>query len=96
MALKGLKKSEQSSNQDQIDNFIQGASKRIKKIEPSQQNYKRYTFSLTEEVNQQIDQLLVNCRVAKANRSMILEAAIHQLENLTAEELQQAVLKQVK
>lgn len=96
MALKGLKKSEQSSNQDQIDNFIQGASKRIKKIEPSQQNYKRYTFSLTEEVNQQIDQLLVNCRVAKANRSMILKAAIHQLENLTAEELQQAVLKQVK
>ena len=96
MALKGLKKSEQSSNQDQIDNFIQGASKRIKKIEPSQQNYKRYTFSLTEEVNQQIDQLLVHCRVAKANRSMILKAAIHQLENLTAEELQQAVLKQVK
>ncbi|MDV4317102.1 MULTISPECIES: hypothetical protein [Acinetobacter] len=96
MALKGLKKSEQSSNQDQIDNFIQGASKRIKKIEPSQQNYKRYTFSLTEEVNQQIDQLLVNCRVAKANRSIILKAAIHQLENLTAEELQQAVLKQVK
>lgn len=96
MALKGLKKSEQSSNQDQIDNFIQGASKRIKKIEPSQQNYKRYTFSLTEEVNQQIDQLLVNCRVAKANRSIILKAAIHQLEKLTAEELQQAVLKQVK
>ncbi len=57
---------------------------------------KRYTFSLTEEVNQQIDQLLVNCRVAKANRSIILKAAIHQLENLTAEELQQAVLKQVK
>ena len=96
MALKGLKKSEQSSNQDQIDNFIQGASKRIKKIEPSQQNYKRYTFSLTEEVNQQIDQLLVNCRVAKANRSIILKAAIHQLEKLTTEELQQAVLKQVK
>lgn len=96
MALKGLKKSAQSSNQDQIDNFIQGASKRIKKIEPSQQNYKRYTFSLTEEVNQQIDQLLVNCRVAKANRSIILKAAIHQLEKLTAEELQQAVLEQVK
>ena len=96
MALKGLKKSEQSSNQDQIDNFIQGASKRIKKIEPSQQNYKRYTFSLTEEVNQQIDQLLVNCRVAKANRSIILKAAIHQLEKLTAEEIQQAVLEQVK
>ncbi len=44
MALKGLKKSEQSSNQDQIDNFIQGASKRIKKIEPSQQNYEKIYF----------------------------------------------------
>ena len=96
MALKGLKKSESDSNQDQIDNFIQGASKRVKKIEPSQQNYKRYTFSLTEDVNQEIDQLLVSCRVAKANRSIILKAAIHQLQKLSSEELQQVVLQEVK
>ena len=88
MALKGLKKSEQVSNDETIENFIQGATKRVKKIEPSQQNYKRYTFSLTEDVNQQIDTLLVNCRVAKANRSIILKAAISQLQNLSAEELQ--------
>ncbi|ENX25675.1 hypothetical protein F4T82_14895 [Acinetobacter lwoffii] len=96
MSLKGLKKSESDSNQDQIDNFIQGASKRVKKIEPSQQNYKRYTFSLTEDVNQEIDQLLVSCRVAKANRSIILKAAIHQLQKLSSEELQQVVLQEVK
>lgn len=98
MSLKGLKKSESESdsNQDQIDNFIQGASKRVKKIEPSQQNYKRYTFSLTEDVNQEIDQLLVSCRVAKANRSIILKAAIHQLQKLSSEELQQVVLQEVK
>ena len=49
MALKGLKKADQSSNQDQIEDFIKGASKRVKKIEPSHQTYKRYTFSLTED-----------------------------------------------
>lgn len=96
MALKGLKKNDQSSNQDQIDNFIQGASKRIKKIEPSQQNYKRYTFSLTEDINNEIDQLLVSSRVAKANRSIILKAAIHQLQKLSEEELYQVVLDEVK
>ncbi|WP_168397973.1 hypothetical protein [Acinetobacter indicus] len=96
MALKGLKKTDQSSNQDQIDNFIQGASKRIKKIEPSQQTYKRYTFSLTEDVNNEIDQLLVSSRVAKANRSIILKAAIHQLQKLSEEELYQVVLNEIK
>ena len=96
MALKGLKKSEQVSNDETIENFIQGATKRVKKIEPSQQNYKRYTFSLTEDVNQQIDTLLVNCRVAKANRSIILKAAISQLHNLSAEELQKVVLDHTK
>lgn len=96
MTLKGLKKSEQVSNDEIIESFIQGATKRVKKIEPSQQNYKRYTFSLTEDVNQQIDTLLVNCRVAKANRSIILKAAISQLENLSAEELQKVVLDHTK
>ena len=96
MALKGLKKSEQVSNDEIIESFIQGATKRVKKIEPSQQNYKRYTFSLTEDVNQQIDTLLVNCRVAKANRSIILKAAISKLQNLSAEELQKVVLDHTK
>ena len=35
MALKGLKKSEQVSNDETIEKFIQGATKRVKKIEPS-------------------------------------------------------------
>ena len=96
MALKGLKKSEQVSNDETIENFIQGATKRVKKIEPSQQNYKRYTFSLTEDVNQQIDTLLVNCRVAKANRSIILKAAISQLQNLFADVFQKVVLDHTK
>ena len=96
MALKGLKKSEQDSNQDQIESFIQGSSKRVNEIKHTQQNYKRYTFSLTEDVNQEIDQLLVSCRVAKANRSIILKAAIHQLQKLSEDELKKAVQNEVK
>ncbi|WP_333617008.1 hypothetical protein [Acinetobacter variabilis] len=96
MALKGLKKSEQNSDQDLVEDFIKGASKRVKRIEPNQQKYRRFTFSLTEDVNNEIDDLVINCRVAKANRSVILKAALHQLQLLTPEELQDAVLKELK
>ncbi|WP_104489496.1 hypothetical protein [Acinetobacter indicus] len=96
MALKGLKKSEQNPDQDLVEDFIKGASKRVKKIEPTQQKYRRFTFSLTENVNNEIDDLVINCRVAKANRSVILKAALHQLQLLTPEELQDAVLKELK
>ena len=96
MALKGLKKSEQSSQQDQVNDFIKGASKRVQNLEVSQQKYKRYTFSLTEDVNKEIDQLLIDCRVAKANRSIILKAALHQLQKLSSDELQKVVLNEIK
>lgn len=96
MSLKGLKKTEEMSGQDQINNFIQGASKRVKKIESHLQTYKRYTFSLTESVDEEINQLLVSCRVAKANRSIILKAAIHQLQKLSEEELKQVILSEIK
>lgn len=96
MTLKGLKKSEQTSKQDQVEDFIKGASKRVKNLESNQLNYKRYTFSLTEDVNNEIDQLLINCRVAKANRSIILKAALHQLQQLSSEDLQKAVLDEIR
>ena len=98
MALKGLTKSAQElkSTEQQIEDFISGSSKRVKNLETSQQVYRRFTFSLTDEVSKEIDDLLVECRVAKANRSMILKAAIHQLQKLSAEELQKIVLNEVK
>lgn len=96
MALKGLKKNEQSSHDEQIDVFIHGASKRIKEIEPKRHAYKRYTFSLTEDVNAEIDDLLVLSKVAKANRSIILKAAIHHLQKLSEDELHKIVLAEVK
>ena len=98
MALKGLTKSAQESKatEQKIEEFISGSSKRVKSLESSQQVYRRFTFSLTGEVSQEIDDLVVNCRVAKANRSIILKAALHQLQKLSNEELHQAVLNEIK
>ena len=98
MALKGLTKSaqESKSTDQKIEDFISGSTKRVKNLETSQQTYRRFTFSLTEEVSQEIDNLLVDCKVAKANRSIILKAALHQLQKLSKEDLEQAVLKEVK
>ncbi|WP_063454707.1 hypothetical protein [Acinetobacter johnsonii] len=98
MALKGLTKSAQEpkSTDQKIEDFISGSTKRVKSLETSQQIYRRFTFSLTEEVSQEIDTLLIDSRVAKANRSIILKAALHQLQKLSKEDLQQAVLNEVK
>lgn len=98
MALKGLTKSaqESKSTDQKIEEFISGSSKRVKNLEASHQVYRRFTFSLTEEVSKEIDNLLVESRVAKANRSIILKAALHQLQKLSPEELQRAVLEEVK
>ena len=95
MALKGLKKADQESKQQDIDDFISGASKRVKTLEKSQQKYRRLTFSLTEDVDKEIDDLVLNCRVARANRSIIIKAAIHNLKNLSESELQHFVLKEL-
>lgn len=95
MALKGLKKVDKDSKQQDIDNFISGASKRVKSLEKSQQKFRRVTFSLTEDVDKDIDDLVLNCRVARANRSIIIKAAIHTLKNLTDDELQRFVLKEI-
>ncbi|ENW84987.1 hypothetical protein F908_00188 [Acinetobacter sp. NIPH 284] len=98
MALKGLTKSAQETKttEQKIEEFISGSSKRVKNLEASQQVYRRFTFSLTEEVSKEIDDLLVESRVAKANRSIILKAAIHQLQKLSPTELQDVVLEEVK
>lgn len=98
MALKGLTKSAQETKttEQKIEAFISGSSKRVKNLEASQQVYRRFTFSLTEEVSKEIDDLLVESRVARANRSIILKAAIHHFQKLSPEELQYLVLEELK
>lgn len=95
MALKGLKKADQDNRQQDIENFISGASKRIKTLEKSQQKYLRLTFSLTKDVDKAIDDLIVDCKVARANRSIIVKAAIHHLQQLSEEELKNLILKEL-
>lgn len=95
MALKGLKKADQDNRQQDIENFISGASKRIKTLEKSKQKYLRLTFSLTKDVDKAIDDLIVDCKVARANRSIIVKAAIHHLQQLSEEELKNLILKEL-
>lgn len=54
------------------------------------------TFSVTKEVDQDIDDLVVACRVARANRSVILKAAIRHLKTMPADELQKIILEEIK
>ena len=95
--LSGLKKKTESEVQEDLaHSFIAGAEKRIKDLETRERKFIRYTFSLTEEISKEIDDLLVESRVAKANRSIILKAALHQLQKLSPEELQRAVLEEIR
>ena len=61
MALKGLTKSAQETKttEQKIEEFISGSSKRVKNLEASQQVYRRFTFSLTEEVSKEIDEKML-------------------------------------
>lgn len=96
MSLKGLTKTEVQDNKAaEAQTFIQGANARIQGQTPTQKEskatYIRQTFSLTQEVSDQIDELLVECRVARANRSLIVKAAIRELAKLDGEELNRVV-----
>lgn len=96
MALKGLKKEDQTpKNEKAVNDFISGATKGVQLLTPSNAKFQRYTFSLTEDVSEQINNLKVRCRVAKANRSIVLKAAISQLQKLSDEELQALILKEL-
>lgn len=96
MALKGLKREDQTpKNEKAVNDFISGATKKVQELTPSNAKFQRYTFSLTEDVSEQINDLKVRCRVAKANRSIILKAAVSQLNNLSDEELQNLIMKEL-
>ncbi len=92
MSLKGLTKTAVQDNKSaEAENFIQGAIARIQGQtliqKESKATYIRQTFSLTQEVSDQIDELLVECRVARANRSLIVKAAIRELAKLDGKSL---------
>lgn len=90
MGLGDLKK-KGYNNDVSVDSFIGGANTHSLQKE-SKAKYIRQTFSLTQDVSDQIDELLVKSKVARANRSMIVKTAIQQLSFLSEEQLNLAVL----
>lgn len=95
MSLKGLRKTDSSIssvNESEIEEFIGGINKRTM-FKKRPLKYLRQTFSLTQEVSEKIDELLLKSQVARANRSIIIKAAIQNLENLPEQELHNLVSK---
>lgn len=91
MSLKGLKKPAPAET-IAVEDFIQGANSHSISISKSSKiNYIRQTFSLTQDVSDKIDELLLKAQVTRANRSMIVKAAIQQLATLSPEQLNKAV-----
>lgn len=93
MGLGGLKKSETTNNVS-VDSFIGGANTHSLEKQ-SKAKYIRQTFSLTQDISEQIDELLVRSKSARANRSIIVKTAIQQLGLLSEEQLNLAVLKTI-
>lgn len=95
--LKGLKKNERADEtQIDIEGFISGAKKRVDALKPTskkQRKFERYSFSLTQEVSQQIDDLTVN-RGFRVARSDVIKAAVLLLSERSEFEIN-TVLKRV-
>lgn len=97
MSLNGLRKKQKlDDDQAKIDEFINGAKQRNLRQSKRSLNYLRQTFSLTQQVSDDIDSLVVKCAVARANRSLIVKVALQQLSLLSAQELQQIVLNTIE
>lgn len=97
MSLNGLRKKQKlDDDQAKINEFINGAKQRNLRQSKRSLNYLRQTFSLTQQVSDDIDSLVVKCAVARANRSLIVKVALQQLSLLSAQELQQIVLNTIE
>ena len=97
--IKGLKKGDRPDVEKHAEDFIKGASRRSANTEHQkqikQQTYQRYTFSLTKEVSDDIDQLTLIPRAFRVNRSQVVKAGIEILKSLPEARLVK-VLKKVK
>lgn len=83
--LKGLTKS--TVEESAIDQFITGATQRVNDLKPSQQNFKRCTFSLDEETSIAIDELVVRSGHARVNRSTVIKTAIQTLLEMSDDDV---------
>ena len=91
--LKGLTKQTIVKEDEAIDSFISGASQRVNDLKPSQQMFKRCTFSLDEETSIAIDELVVRSGHARVNRSSVIKTAIQTLLSMKDDEIKQLFRK---
>ena len=90
--LNGLKKKSKSEKQDDlINSFISGAEKRTKVLETNNRKFMRYTFSLTEEISELIDEMIVRSGDARMNRSGMIKVALKALAEKNNKELKQQI-----
>lgn len=96
--LSGLKKKQdQFLEEDElVDSFISGADKRVKTLEISQKKFVRCTFSLNQELNELIDDLIVKSNNARVNRSSIVRIALESLAKQNVEDFKKLVNNSVK
>jgi len=92
--LSGLKKKTESEVQEDLaHSFIAGAEKRIKDLETRERKFIRYTFSLTEEISELIDEMIVRSSNARVNRSNIVKVALKALAEKNNDELREEIDK---
>lgn len=95
--LKGLGKGERPEQEENAERFISGVNDRINVHvnKPKRERiFKTYTFSLTEVVSEEIDDLLdMIPRKQRASRSDIVKAAIHSLKLMDKEQLNDLVIQ---
>ncbi|MCO8074909.1 hypothetical protein NI470_14740 [Acinetobacter lwoffii] len=94
--LNGLKKKVEISPEEQLaEVFISGAEKRVRALETKEKKFVRCTFSLNDEVNQLIDDLIVKSQNARVNRSSIVRIALENLASKSSEEIKEIVNQQI-
>lgn len=91
MGIGSLKKtSNPAVNTPAADDFISGArvdGKSTKQAMPKEKGYKRITFSLSEEVDKEVDRLSLIPRDFRASRSDVIRAAIALLGSVPEAEI---------
>lgn len=96
---KGLNRENQTAVEAKADNFIKGASEKADNLKQTKKikgrSYKTYTFSLTEAVSTDIDNLSFIPKDFRASRSDIVKAGIQTLKRLPEEQLIE-LLKELK
>ncbi|WP_124314736.1 hypothetical protein [Pseudomonas chlororaphis] len=85
--LKGLTEEQRPSKEEVLDSFISGAP--LKSNAPGQSTavFKRVTFSLTEQISEEIDRLSLVPRSFRATRSDVVRAGVAALSAMTEEQI---------